>query len=207
MENIIKGYKKFQQEYFKQNQDLFADLIKQGQKPEILVIACSDARVDPAIVTRALPGDLFVIRNVANLIPPYEEEISASYHGTSAALEFGVCHLNVKHIIVFGHSNCGGIRSLFTNSLQNEASFLTKWMDLAKVAMEDVNTKYPDKDIHTKSELCAKYSLVNSLDNLKTFPWIAKRIADGSLQIHAWYFDILTCTTFYWDKNLQFMEL
>ena len=206
MERIIQGYKKFQKEYFAQNKELFQSLIQKGQAPETLVIACSDSRVDPAIVTSALPGDLFVIRNVANLVPPYEDSRSG-YHGTSAALEFAVRGLKVKNIILFGHSNCGGMQSLFNQQGEEEDSFLTKWMELAKPAFNDVNNLHKDCELGKRADLCAKYSLINSLKNLRTFPWINERVQSGQLSLHAWYFDIMTCTTTYWDNQYGFIDL
>lgn len=206
MQRIIQGYKKFQKEYFEKNKDFFHSLIKNGQNPEILVIACSDSRVDPAIVTSALPGDLFVIRNVANLVPPYEDA-RLGYHGTSAALEFAVCQLKVKNIVVFGHSHCGGMKSLFNDQEIKEDSFLTKWMELAKPAFEDVRSLHQDCEVAKKADLCSKYSLINSLKNLKTFPWISERLQKGDLALHAWYFDIQTCTTTYWDNQYGFIDL
>ena len=103
---LIAGFRHFQGNYFHGDNELFSQL-KNGQQPKTLVISCSDSRVDPSLLTGAEPGDLFVIRNVANLVPPYEPD--ARYHGVSAALEYAVCQLQVEHIIVLGHSQCGGI--------------------------------------------------------------------------------------------------
>lgn len=208
MKQIIQGYKKFKEEYFNKNRELFDHLIQNGQQPETLVIACSDSRVDPAIVTKALPGELFVIRNVANLVPPYEDGNANYYHGTSAALEFGVCQLNIKHIIIFGHSRCGGMQSLFTQQVtQQENSFLAKWLELATPAFNKVNNEYPEFAPDVKADLCSKHSIINSLNNLKTFPWIKSRIENQTLNIHGWYFDITNGTTKYWQENNGFIDL
>src|SRR5215510_6877709 len=135
IEDLIKGYLKFRNDYYLQSNPLFEQLVSQGQQPKILVVACSDSRVDPALILNTRPGDLFVVRNVANLIPRYEAD--DHFHGTSAALEFGVCGLKIKHIIVLGHTLCGGIESLVIHSKAIESKqFITKWMKLAEPAYE-----------------------------------------------------------------------
>ncbi len=208
IKNLIQGYQQFRQEYFEGRNLVFKDLLRHGQKPKILVIACSDSRVDPAIVTNCKPGDLFVIRNVANLIPPYEED--NGYHGTSAALEFGVCDLKIKHIIIFGHSRCGGITSLVNNSCASHPApgFIAKWMELAQPAYAAALSQGPKMSSEKLSELCGQYSLINSLKNLQTFPWIHQRVAAGKLALHGWYFDLPTGTIKVFNEAQQdFTEL
>lgn len=210
IKSLIKGYKKFKQQYFEKQNPLFNELVHGGQKPDTLIIGCSDSRVDPAIVTNCRPGELFVIRNVANLVPPYEED--NGYHGTSAALEFGVCTLGVKHIIVFGHTQCGGIMSLFQKSEQSSSlskkSFVSKWMELAKLAYDAVNKQAHGLPLEEQITLCCQNSIVNSLHNLRTFPWIHEAEQKGDLALHGWYFDLLTgdIKSFDADKNV-FVEL
>ncbi len=213
IKNLIQGYKQFRQEYFEEKKQVFKDLTLHGQKPKILVVACSDSRVDPAIVTNCKPGDLFVIRNVANIIPPFEKD--NGYHGTSAALEFGVCNLKIKHIIIFGHTQCGGIISLVKdNSLKvscqkhQQNSFIAKWMELAKPAYDAALCEAPDLPTEKLSELCGQYSLINSLKNLQTFPWVSQKIASGKLSLHAWNFDLPTGTIkVYSEEQQHFTEL
>ena len=108
---LIDGYKTFYDEYFVKNKDVYEKLVKDGQAPKTLVISCSDSRVDPSIIFNTEPGDIFVIRNVANIVPPYEDE-RVGYHSTSAAIEYAVLHLKVENIFVFGHSHCGGLKTL-----------------------------------------------------------------------------------------------
>ncbi len=135
---LIEGYKQFKEKYFK-NTKSFDDLVKYGQKPKVLVVACCDSRVDPSIVTNCNPGELFVVRNVANLVPPFDGD--HRHHSTSAALEFGVMDLEVSDIIVFGHSHCGGIRALMESSEdENTSDFITAWMSIAKPAKQQVLT-------------------------------------------------------------------
>jgi len=191
LEKLVEGYHTFKSQYFDESDDLFREL-REGQTPAVLVIACSDSRVDPAIVTNCKPGDLFVVRNVANLVPPFEAD--NGYHGTSAALEFGVCTLGVQHIIVFGHSQCGGITSLFQNNtvFSDSLPFIKKWMELAKPAQDLANARYAAAPLEEKIMHCTELALINSLQNLKSFPWIQERVDAKKLFLHAWYFDLLT---------------
>jgi carbonic anhydrase len=187
---LIKGHQKFRKRYFDAEDNTFAELVRKGQNPKALMVACSDSRVDPALVMNCQPGDLFVIRNVANLVPPYEED--ESYHGTSAALEFGVCVLGIRHVILFGHTQCGGIQSLLDRSHEQcgPKSFLTKWMDIAKAARDATIGCRSENFLEEQATLCGQYSLVNSLKNLQTFPWIQERVNQGVLRLHAWNFNM-----------------
>ena len=190
MDYIIGGYKKFRQKYFDGNNSVFQDL-KNKQSPKILVVACSDSRVDPSIILDCQPGDLFVVRNVANLVPPFEND--DGHHGTSAALEFGVCVLNVRHIIIFGHSSCGGIRSLVENqATMQSGGFISKWMKLATPAYQETIKNYSNSSIDEQASNCAHFALIHSIKNLNTFPWIKSRVKDSKLSLHSWYFDIET---------------
>ena len=189
IDSLLKGYKKFKENHFKQGDSTFQDLVRQGQKPKALVIACSDSRVDPALVLNCQPGDLFVIRNVANLVPPCEND-DQSYHGTSAALEFGITVLEIPQIILFGHTPCGGIQSLLEHSHQksDSKSFLAKWMELANSACKTTMNGQHQDSLNAKVISCGQHSLINSFKNLETFPWIAERRKQGLLQIHLWNF-------------------
>ena len=162
--------------------------------------------MDPAIVTNARPGDLFVVRNVANLVPPYEND-HTSYHGVSSALEFAVCFLEVKHIIVFGHSNCGGLSWLFNDLNHQETSFIDKWMELASPAVQKVKDEGAELAFDKKLELCCRYSLLNSINNLKTFPWISTKLIKKEISLHAWYFDISTGSIMFVDQESKFSHL
>ncbi len=206
--SLIEGYKKFKQQYFEKQSTFFNELVHNGQKPHTLFIGCSDSRVDPAIVTNCLPGELFVVRNVANLVPPYEDD--NGYHGTSAALEFGVCALKVRHIIVFGHTKCGGIMSLFEKSQPTPCTygFVSKWMEIAKSTYEATIKQADGLSSQDQFDICGQNSIVSSLRNLRSFPWIREAEANGDLQLHGWYFDLMTgvIKSFDADKN-TFVEL
>lgn len=187
LSKLVEGFGRFHHSHFES--DPFKKLLKQGQTPKVLVLGCCDSRVDPAIILDCAPGDLFVIRNVANLVPPFEN--AGHYHGTSAALEFGVCNLGVEHIIVLGHAQCGGIRALVEGtSYGAESSFIRSWMKLASSAREAVVAMHPNAKLDFLAKECEKQAILASLDNLLTFPWVKSRVESGTLQLHGWYFDI-----------------
>jgi carbonic anhydrase len=191
IENLLEGYQRFHEHYYNRESNvLFEDLVRWGQRPKILMVACSDSRVDPALVLNAQPGDLFMIRNVANLIPPFEDD--QAYHGTSAALEFGICVLGIRHVVLFGHTQCGGIQSLLESSTQEplQKNFITKWMELARPAHQAILDFHADRSLEEKTKLCGQYSLINSLKNLLTFPWINERVHQKTLHLHAWNLDL-----------------
>lgn len=184
---LIAGFRRFQKSWFCADHNLFNDL-QEGQNPRALVIACSDSRVDPAILLDCNPGDLFVIRNVANLVPPYEPD--TRHHGVSAALEFAVRHLEVEHIIVMGHAHCGGIHALLDEGDLHEGEFIRYWMQIAERARALVEIELPNVDPATRARACEQSAVKVSLDNLLTFPWIRKRVDAGSLLLHGWFFDL-----------------
>ncbi len=203
---LTDGYKTFRGGDFEARRDTYEDLVDQGQKPKVALIACSDSRVDPAIVLQADPGDLFIVRNVANLVPPHE--IEGNYHGTSAALEFAVQHLNVEHVIVLGHAHCGGIRSMFK---QMEADtdgnfFIQPWMSLVKSAYLRVEGTMPDAPEEVKAKACEQAAVLVSLENLMTFPFIRERVAARELRLHGWHIDIRSCELQLYDPVGQIFQ-
>ena len=184
---FLSGFKEFQQTYFCAENTFFEDL-KQGQAPKALVIACSDARVDPAILMGCEPGDIFVVRNVANLVPPYEA--TSGHHGVSAALEYGVKILAVEHIIVLGHSHCGGIQALMSPSRKVLGEFIAPWVNIAEHALQRVEEQFSGKPESVKCRACELASILVSIDNLLTFSWIAEKVDARALYVHGWYFDM-----------------
>lgn len=205
MKRLVEGYRSFHKKHFEGDCTLYDDLVTHGQKPEILLIACCDSRVDPAIVFNCTPGDLFVVRNVANLVPPYQDD--PKYHSTSAAMQFAVCNLKVKDIIIFGHSYCGGIQSLFEDYNKEEHSFISEWMGIAEPARDAVIDKYPGRKKEELCSHCEKESLVISYKNLYTFPWINERIENGDLNAHAWHFDIKSGKIAAYDEENKAFEI
>ncbi|MDD5300687.1 MAG: carbonic anhydrase [Gallionella sp.] len=185
---LIEGFARFRERHFAKDDALFRELVEQGQTPQILVVACCDARVDPALVLDCAPGDLFVIRNVANLVPPAENQ--GHYHGTSAALEFGVHNLEVRHIIVLGHTQCGGIHALLEGAVAKDDSFIAQWMGIADAAREQVERTLADGSGEARHRACEQQAILVSLDNLMTFSWIRERVEQGTLALYGWYFDI-----------------
>lgn len=187
--NLIEGFQRFRKRHFERNDSLYQQLVKQGQTPKTLVIACCDSRVDPALVLDCAPGDLFVIRNVANLVPPSENR--AGHHGTTAAIEYAIRILAVEHIIVLGHAHCGGINTLVrTGGVSNPDSYMADWMCLAESARASVMAEMPDASLEEKLHACEQRAILVSLKNLMTFPWVQERVAGGTLTLHGWYFDM-----------------
>lgn len=188
--NLIEGFHRFREQHFTGDDALYHQLVQDGQAPRILVVACCDSRVDPSLVLNCAPGDLFVIRNVANLVPPAENR-SGAHHGTSAALEFGVCNLGVEHIIVLGHAHCGGIRALMSGRrANNDDSFINRWMRLAEDARALIEHELADDSPEVQVRACEQRAILCSLDNLMTFSWIREGVEQGTLALHGWYFDI-----------------
>jgi carbonic anhydrase len=184
---FLSGFRQFQRTYFCAGNDFFESL-KNNQRPKSLVIACSDSRVDPAILTGCEPGDMFVVRNVANLVPPYE--IDAGHHGVSAALEYGVKVLQVEHVIVLGHSCCGGIQALMAPDREALGEFIAPWVSIADTALHEVVRDLRGKPEPVRQRACEQASILVSLENLLTFPWLRDRVAAGGLYLHGWYFDL-----------------
>lgn len=188
-QRLIEGFRRFREQHFTDDDALYRQLVKQGQTPRILVVACCDARVDPALVLDCAPGDLFVIRNVANLVPP--SGTLSGHHGTSSALEYGVRNLGVQHIIVLGHAHCGGIRSLVeTGGAKNPDSFIDDWMHLVEDARAAVERDMPNAPLDDRLQVCEQRAILISLHNLMTFPWVRERVENGTLTLQGWYFDI-----------------
>lgn len=185
---LIEGFQRFRERHFAEGGVQFQNLVQFGQTPKALVVACCDSRVDPALVLDCAPGDLFVVRNVANLIPPAENQ--GHYHGTSAALEFGVRNLGVQHIIVLGHAQCGGIHALLEGSVDKDESFIAEWMGIAEAARVQIEKEFAGASSEVRHCACEQQAILVSLNNLMTFSWIRERVEQGKLALHGWYFDI-----------------
>ncbi|MEE4254304.1 MAG: carbonic anhydrase, partial [Desulfuromusa sp.] len=171
----------------------------EGQKPQALLIGCCDSRVDPALLTDCAPGDLFILRNIANLVPPYLK--SDDYHGVSSSIEYAVCILEVTDIIVLGHSQCGGIGALMQSSQGNETGeFIGKWVNIAASARDKVLQEMPDGPADKQARACEKEAILVSLKNLMTFPWVRERVSKGLLSLHGWYYNIGTGQLRYYNQ-------
>ncbi len=185
MDQLLSGYRRFRRNRWPERRRQFETLADTGQRPRALVICCADSRVDPGMIFDAGPGELFVVRNVANLVPPFAPD--GAYHGTSAALEFGVRILEVPGILVMGHALCGGVRALLEGAPAEASDFIASWIELAAPARARALAR---ADIPDQQLCCEQETIRLSLENLSTFPWIASRVAAGTLRLSGAHFDI-----------------
>ncbi|CAK9237005.1 unnamed protein product [Sphagnum troendelagicum] len=187
LHRLKDGFIRFKENKFLKESELFSKLAV-AQEPKVMVIACCDSRVCPTLLMGLEPGEVFTMRNVANLIPPYE--LQGRYHGTSAALEFAVTVLQVEHIIVLGHKNCGGIRALMTRS-DFSSDFIGSWMKIALPAKDHTLELLHNHPLEEQCSYCERESINVSLGNLLSFPWLEERFKQGSLELHGWYYDFV----------------
>jgi carbonic anhydrase len=189
MKPLLDGYARFREGYWRQHQPVYAELAEKGQAPGVMVIACSDSRVSPEMIFDVAPGEIFVVRNVSNLVPPYAPD--TGNHGTSAALEFAITALNVRMVVVLGHSQCGGIRALMRGPEGDHGDFIESWMAIAHKARARV-CDAPDapKDFAALCTLCERESIRDSLANLLSFPWIKSRVDSGALTLGGLHFNV-----------------
>ena len=192
MKSLLEGYERFRDGYWKQHKELYSALARDGQSPSAMVIACADSRVAPEAIFDCAPGDIFVVRNVSALVPPYEPDDQK--HATSAALEFAVNALNVRSIIVLGHSGCGGIRALMTGPTNGSHDFIDSWMEIAKTARARVcdSPQTSEAGFEDQCAACEQEAIRVSLANLLTFPWIKERVLDGRLTLTGLHFNVET---------------
>ncbi len=189
IKKLLDGYQKFRNEYFIPNKALYKHWEKYGQSPKIIVISCCDSRVDPGVLTQSNPGSLFTIRNIANLVPDYHD--SEHCLSVSAGLEFAVCHLEVSHILILGHRYCGGIRALLQYDPENKPkNFIERWIIPALPARAETLQQYAHRSEIEQLEDCEQRTLLLSLNNLSSFPWIKQRVEKKLLHLHAWYHDL-----------------
>lgn len=186
MDELVAGYRRFRAEYWPTQRDNLESLARDGQHPHTLAIGCCDSRVAPEMIFNCAPGDVFTIRNIANLVPPYAPDMAN--HGTSAALEFAVRGLKIRRIAVIGHSSCGGVHALLQDKQTEAGDFVTSWMRIAASARERAMLIADDP---VKARRVAEIENVRvSLRNLATFPWIASACAAGALVVLGFYFDV-----------------
>jgi len=187
---LIEGYGAFLHGRLRLEQDRYRELAEAGQAPEVMVIGCSDSRVSPEAIFDARPGELFVVRNVANIVPPYAPDGHA--HGVSAALEFGIAALRVKHIVVLGHAHCGGVKAFAEKAAPlTPGDFIGNWMRLMAPAVQKAG---PQQNLSWGDYLTRleQANVANSLENLKTFPNVEALIARGEVALHGAYFGVAT---------------
>jgi carbonic anhydrase len=190
---LLEGYEAFRHGRLPRERARFEEMAENGQRPEIMIIGCCDSRVSPEVIFDARPGEIFVVRNVANLVPPYSPD--GELHGTSAALEFAVQALRVRHIVVMGHGRCGGVHAFVRRSRNPEddalspGDFIGKWMNLITPAAESLPARAEESE-HDYAERLALVSIRNSIENLLTFPCVNILHARGKLQLHGAMFDV-----------------
>jgi len=187
---FLSGFKRFQQHYLGDQHSLFDRLLAEGQRPRALMIACCDSRCDPALLTDCDPGDMFVVRNVANLVPPYDQ--ARSFAATSSAIAFAISNLEVEHVIIMGHARCGGIRALMEHKppQRDEEKLIAQWTGIAEGARQRVLQELPGKPQEVQCQACEQAAILVSLENLLSYPWIRDRVQAGKLALHGWYFDM-----------------
>jgi carbonic anhydrase len=190
MQQLIEGYRRFREKDWASERDRWAQLAE-GQSPQVMILACADSRSDPAQIFDARPGEMFVVRNIAALAPPYET--SRGLHGVSSALEFAVTQINVGEILVMGHGFCGGCAAALTGQFDDaphgEGHFIADWVGMLSTASDEVRARHAELD--RSAFLDMEHEAVKvSLANLRTFPWIAERETGGSLKLHGAHFSI-----------------
>jgi carbonic anhydrase len=185
MDLLLNGYRRFRRNRWPERRRQYESLADTGQRPRALVVSCADSRVDPGMIFDAGPGELFVVRNVASLVPPFAPD--GAYHGTSAAVEFAIRILQVPDILVMGHGLCGGVQALLHGTPPEASDFIAPWIGLAAQARSRALARTGVQDL----QLACEYETIKlSLGNLSTFPWIASRIAAGTLRLSGAHFDI-----------------
>lgn len=190
LEQLIEGYRRFRERDWARERDRWSELAE-GQSPKVMVLSCADSRVDPAQIFDARPGEMFVVRNIAALAPPYET--SRGFHGVSAALEFAVTQLNVGEILVMGHGLCGGCAAALTGQFDGtppgEGHFIADWVRMLDGARDEIRAHHAELDGEAFTEM-EREAVKVSLANLRTFPWIREREEAGTLRLHAAHFAI-----------------
>ncbi len=201
VQKFVRNYQEFRQIHFKQYEKLFEELVRKGQRPKTFFIGCSDSRVVPDLITGAKPGELFVFRNVGNFVPPFKPD--SDFHGTAAAIEYAVSVLKVSDIIICGHSHCGACASLY-KSVPDSLEFIhiSKWLEIGKPAKDAALEEVGDKDRELLLRTTEKASVVVQLQNLLTYPGVKKRVEEGKLFLHGWYYKIESGEIEYFDEEV-----
>ena len=208
MEKLIEGVHKFRNDEFGNYRKLFRKLSQEGQNPHTLFITCSDSRVLAELITQSKPGDLFVVKNVGNIVPP--ASVTGSTNSTAAAIEFAVESLQVSDIVVCGHTQCGAMEALL-RGLPPESSMphLQDWLALAAPVRQVLQTQYSHLKSHAEQVTAAgEENVLFALESLRSYPCVEKRLADGSLRLHGWFFKIASAELFAFDPDTkQFLPL
>ncbi|MEZ4907845.1 MAG: carbonic anhydrase [Saprospiraceae bacterium] len=205
MKTLFDGIKRFREEYYKKHEQLYAEL-HDSQSPHSLFITCSDSRVLPEIITSSIPGELFIIRNIANMVPIYHN--SEDYLSVPSGVEYAVEILNVQNIIICGHSNCGGIASMMNPKINlEELKFTAKWLELGKTVKNKANELHISDQSQNIYETAEKLNVIEQMEHLKTYPFVSDRLKSNKLKIYGWYYKIDTGEIYNYDKAKNTFEL
>ena len=204
MEKLYKGIHKFKESYFKKEENFFKRLSK-GQTPEVLFITCADSRIDPNLVTQSKPGELFIVRNVGNIIPPYDA--IKDKNSVAAAIEFAILDLKVTDIIVCGHSNCGAMQALYKDKREfNNMPHLKDWLKIASPVIDVVNTFYSGLSTKSRLRITEEENILFQIKNIQTYPFVDQLLKEGSLHLHGWYYDIRTGNIYAYNPVINMFE-
>ena len=207
VQELIAGIHKFRTEEFGQYKALFQRLAKEGQNPHTLFITCSDSRVLAELITQSKPGDLFVVKNVGNIVPP--ATVTGSTNSTAAAIEFSVETLGVQDVVVCGHSQCGAMQALITSPDLTTMPNLSEWLSTAAPVRDAILQRYGHlTKLDEQIDAAGEENVLHALENLQTYPCVKRRLAEGTLRLHAWFFKIATAELFAYDPFAhQFLPL
>jgi carbonic anhydrase len=206
MQRLIEGVHRFRSDHIGHYRALFEKLSHHGQRPETLFITCSDSRVLAELITQSQPGDLFVVKNVGNIVP--DASVEGGTNSTAAAIEFAVQELQVTDIVVCGHSQCGAVAALMSDSSNRESTpHLCRWLDVAAPVRHVIDKEYPHLTGEAERLRAAEEeNTLFALENLQTYPCVQARIADRSLRVHAWFFKIVTAELYAYDPERKQFE-
>lgn len=200
---LIQGFHNFKEDYFLREREFFSSLVH-GQSPKTLVVACCDSRVDPAILMGCRPGDLFVARSIAAIVPDVEK--AGEHDAVVSAVEYAVKHLDVRNIIVMGHSNCGGIHGLLPPEVVSKEPYISRWLCLAHPVLEELEHEDPDEPADVRARRCEEGTVLQSIDSLLSYDWVKSRVDAGTLALHALYYDLASGTMYVWNAEAEDFE-
>jgi carbonic anhydrase len=200
VQKLVRGVHQFRANYFASHEALFQQLATAGQQPETLFITCSDSRVVPNLITSAAPGELFIVRNVGNVVPPYDP---ANAGATTAALEYAVSVLKVANVIVCGHTQCGAMTALLDPDTARELPFVSRWLRHTARLRDLIATRYTHLDGDARLTAAAEENVLVQLEHLRSYPFIAKALEERRLQMNGWVFKIATGQVFDFDPERE----
>ncbi len=205
MDRLYKGIWNFQRTYFREKEDFFRRL-SEGQSPDVLFITCSDSRVDPNLVTQSRPGELFIVRNVGNIIPPYGA--IKDKNSVAAAIEFAVLDLKVKDIIICGHSNCGAMQTLYRDEKElDNMPHLREWLQMADSVKSMILKHYSDASEEIRQRVTEEENILFQLNNIQTYPFVLEALSAGALHLHGWYYNIGTGSIYFYNSSEDVFEI